>query len=136
MNNGMILDTMAVVLRLERRRLPQSVRRIFLEAEDGERRLYIPAMALAEIGYLSERGRIDATLHEVDTYCAIHPTIEVHALTQEIILRSFVIDDIPELHDRLIAGTAYTRDLPLITNDPIISTSQYVTVVWETPEIP
>jgi PIN domain nuclease of toxin-antitoxin system len=126
----MVTDTMAVVLRLERRRLPQRVRMIFVEAENGDRTLYIPAMVLAEIGYLSERGRIDATLDQVNAYCGTHPTIEVLPITQEIITRTFEIDDIRELHDRIIAGTAYSRDLPLITNDPIISGSQYVTVIW------
>jgi PIN domain nuclease of toxin-antitoxin system len=130
MNNPVVADTMAVVLRLEGRRLPQRVRLIFAEAEEGERGLCIPVMVLAEIGYLSERGRIEATLHQVTSYCATHPTIEVLSLTQEIITHSFEIDDIPELHDRMIAGTAYTRQLPLITNDPIISDSHYVTVIW------
>ena len=130
MNNAVITDTMAVVLRLERRRLPQQVRIIFEEAEKGNRNLYIPAMVLAEIGYLAERGRIDLTLQDVITYSATYTTIEVQAITEEIITRSFEIDDIPELHDRIIAGTALMRQLPLVTNDPVITDSQYVTVVW------
>ena len=89
MNNAVITDTMAVVLRLERRRLPQQVRIIFEEAEKGNRNLYIPAMVLAEIGYLAERGRIDLTLQDVITYSATYTTIEVQAITEEIITRSF-----------------------------------------------
>jgi len=130
MKNPLVADTMAVVLRLERRRLPQQVRIAFEEAEEGDRTLYIPAMVLAEIGYLSERGRIETTLQEVTTYGATHPTIEVQPITQEIIIQTFEIDDIPELHDRIIAGTAFVRQLPLITNDPVISDSQHVTVMW------
>lgn len=38
----------------------------------------------------------------------------------------FEIKDIPELHDRLIAGTAKYLNLPLITNDPIILKSESV----------
>ena len=40
-----------------------------------------------------------------------------------------VINDIPELHDRLIAATARYLDLPLITNDPIIRDSSFVEVL-------
>lgn len=40
------------------------------------------------------------------------------------------ITDIPELHDRLIAGTARTLDLDLITNDPIVQASAFVRTVW------
>jgi PIN domain nuclease of toxin-antitoxin system len=130
MNEAAVLDTIAVVLRLDRRRLPHRVRTVFEEAEGGARNLYIPAMALAEIGYLSERGRIDSSLQDVNTYCATHSTIEVQPITQEIITRSFEIDDIPELHDRIIAGTAYSMHLPLITNDSVISNSKYVMVIW------
>jgi len=130
MNNPLVADTMAVVLRLERRRLPQQVRIAFEEAEEGDRTLYIPAMVLAEIGYLSERGRIETTLQDVTIYSATHPTIEVQPITEEIIIQTFEIDDIPELHDRIIAGTAFVRQLPLITNDPVISDSQHVTVMW------
>ena len=123
MKTAVTTDTMALVLRLERRRLPQSIRLIFTEAEDGRRRLYIPVMVLAEIGYLSERKRIDVTLDDVNTYCSTHPIIEESPLMQAIITYSFGIDDIPELHDRLIAGTASYRQLPLMTDDPVISHS-------------
>jgi len=41
----------------------------------------------------------------------------------------FVIPDIPELHDRLIAGTAKYIDAPILTNDPIILNSKYVQCV-------
>lgn len=129
MNKAVATDTMALVLRLEQRRLPQRVRAIFTEAEQGQRHLSIPAMVLAEIGYLSERGRIDVTLDDVNTYCT-HAMIEEAPLTQAIVIHSFGIDDIPELHDRLIAGTASYRQVPLLTNDPVISRSQHLTVIW------
>jgi len=128
--NEWVVDTMALVLKLERRRCPQQVRTIFEEAEHGLTTLYVPALVLVEIGYLSERGRIDATLDEATNYCRTHQTIEMMPLTHDIILRSFEIDDIPELHDRLIAGTAATLQLPLITNDPVIAHSSYLTVIW------
>ncbi|MFO8084776.1 MAG: hypothetical protein R6U27_10710 [Desulfobacterales bacterium] len=38
-------------------------------------------------------------------------------------------DDIPEMHDRLIAATARHLDLPLITNDPVIRDSEFVEVL-------
>jgi len=62
MSNSYIADTMALVLRLERRRLPQEVKAVFEEAENDNAGIFIPAMVLAEIGYLSERSRIETTL--------------------------------------------------------------------------
>ena len=77
----------------------------------------------SKIGYLSERKRIEVTFQDVHDYCAAHQSFE-------IVTQSFVIDDIPELHDRLIAGTAYAKHAQLMTNDPVISRSRYVSVVW------
>jgi PIN domain nuclease of toxin-antitoxin system len=83
-----------------------------------------------EIGYLFERGRIDASLQDITNYCQTYRNAEVIPITIKIIQKSFEIDDIPELHDRIISGTAYTLDHPLITNDPVISRSKYVKVFW------
>ncbi len=44
--------------------------------------------------------------------------------------KAFEIDDIPELHDRIIAGTTLVKGFALITNDPIISSSRFVEVIW------
>ncbi len=68
-------------------------------------------MVLAEIGYLSERKRIDTNLQEVKDYCKKYSSVHIEAIIEEIIHKSFEIDDIPELHDRIIAGTAYTKNL-------------------------
>jgi len=45
-------------------------------------------------------------------------------LSFEILKTAFEIDDIPELHDRLIAATARYLGLPIITNDPVIKKLQ------------
>ena len=51
MNNSYVTDTMALVLILENRKLPQTVKNIFQDAETNNGSLLIPAIALAEIGY-------------------------------------------------------------------------------------
>ncbi|MCL0079471.1 PIN domain-containing protein [Dehalococcoidia bacterium] len=130
MNNNYVTDTMALVLRLEKRRLSRKVKAVFENVEKGNIKLIVPAMVLAEIGYLSERNRIDTNLNEVKDYCQKHPTVQIDPITEKIIHKSFEIDDIPELHDRIIAGTAYLRSLELVTNDPIIIDSKFVSTVW------
>ena len=130
MNSEYAVDTMAVVLRLEKRKLSRKVKAIFEEAEKGSATLFVPAMVLAEIGYLSERNKIDTNLKDVKDYCLKNPTVQVEAITEEIIHASFEIDDIPELHDRIIAGMARLKNLELITNDPMIIDSKFVATVW------
>ena len=68
-------------------------------------------MVLAEIGYLSERNEIDTDLHEVQAYCKKFPTVKIESIAAEVIQKSFEIDDIPELHNRIITGTAFLKNL-------------------------
>jgi PIN domain nuclease of toxin-antitoxin system len=130
MSNDYVADTMAVILRLEKRKLSQQVKTIFEAIEKGKINLMIPAIVLGEIGYLSERNKIDTNLHEVKDYCQKFPAVTVEPITAEFIYRSFEIDDIPELHDRIIAGTASLKNLELITNDPMIIKSKYLSTIW------
>ena len=130
MSHDYACDTMAWVLRLEKRKLSSKARAIFGSVEAGDTNLVIPAIVLAEIGYLSERAKVDVTLKEVDTYCQKFPSAQIEPITADVIRKSFEIDDIPELHDRIIAGTARLKNLELITNDPMIVDSSHVMTVW------
>lgn len=130
MSHSYVTDTMAIILRLERRRLNHNVKRIFDEVEGGRLSLLIPAMVLAEVGYLAEKNKVDTNLQEVSDYCCKYPAVTFDPITDKIIKMSFEIDDIPELHDRIIAGTARFKNLELITNDPVIVASKYVSTVW------
>ena len=44
MNQSMVSDTMAIILRLEKRRLPVRVRTLFEEAEQNMRLIYLPVL--------------------------------------------------------------------------------------------
>ena len=59
--------------------------------------------------------------NDFKTYRNEYESIAVEPMTEELIEKAFGINDIPELHDRLIAGTALKAGVKLITNDPIIS---------------
>lgn len=128
--NNYVIDTMALVLRIEQRKLPKDIKNIFEIAEKGDIELYIPSISLAELSYLSEKGRIKTSLKETKEYIESFKTIKVQPLDLNIIESSFEITDIKELHDRLIAGTSKFLKLPLITNDPIIQASNFVTTIW------
>ncbi len=124
------MDSMALILHLEHRKLPQKIKDIFQKAEKAKVSILIPTMVLAEIGYLFEKGRIETSLQHIKQYCENNKTFIVEPITEEIIHKCFEISDIAELHDRIIAATAYAKKLTLITNDPIIAKSIYVSTVW------
>jgi PIN domain nuclease of toxin-antitoxin system len=121
---------MGLVLHLEKRRMSERVKKIFNDAETGNATIFIPAMVMAEILYLTERGRISISLNDIDEYIQSHPNCREFSLSFTGIEKAMEISDIPELHDRLIAGAASLLGVPLITNDPVIAASQFVKTVW------
>lgn len=129
--NKFVTDTMAYILHLEKRKMPKKVKEIFVETEKGLKEVIVPSMVVAEIGYLAEKNRIDTNLKEVDKHLEKSKNFKEQPLTKDIIITSFEIDDIPELHDRLIAGTAKHLDCPIITNDPKIENSKHVKSIWK-----
>ncbi len=130
MNVNYVADTMSLVLRLEERVFPSSVKNIFIKAESGDITLGISPMVLAEIGYLSEKKRIDIDLLAVFDYIKKHHSIIIIPITGEIIKDTFQIDDITELHDRIIAATALHLKACLLTNDPVICNSVHIQTMW------
>lgn len=131
MNNRYLADTMALILRLEKRKMPKRVKDKFLLAEKGENEIVVPAMVFAELAYLSERERIDTTLAEAEKYLAEYPSVTECPMTVSTIKKAFEIDDVPELHDRLIAASAKELDVPVLTNDPDIRHSHHVKSIWD-----
>jgi predicted nucleic acid-binding protein len=127
---GFVTDTMAIILWLEMRRMPARIKTIFKRIEANEALLYVPGMVLIELGYLSEKNRIDISLQETITYCRSNKNIIQHPADIKIIEKTFEIKDIPELHDRIIAASGRLLNYPVITNDPNIIASKFVTTVW------
>jgi len=128
--NEFVTDTMGLVLRLERRKLSPTAKSLFELAESRSTAIYVPALVLAEILYLSEKQRIGLSVSQVADYMKRFPNYREYPMNLAVVQSAAQITDVPELHDRLIAGTARLLGLNLITNDPIIRTSSFVQTVW------
>ena len=124
-----VTDTQALVkFMMGKKVINDKSHQAFLAADRGETLIIIPAVVLMEVMYLFEKHRIDiGLLHTEDLLESRNYQFE--PLTLEVLKTASKIDDIPELHDRLIAATAHHLDLPLITNDPVIRRSRFVTVL-------
>jgi PIN domain nuclease of toxin-antitoxin system len=98
--------------------------------QDAEAQLIIPVIVLAEIKYLSHKGRFASTLADIlrvietDARCLVYP------------INLKVIDLAPpelDIHDSLIVGTALAQPTPItgvLTADVAIRDSGLVPVVW------
>jgi PIN domain nuclease of toxin-antitoxin system len=127
---SVVADTMAVVLWLEKRRLPAQTHAIFQQASVGQITIYIPGMVFAEMLYLHERGRISASITDAIDLTTRRQGFREMPLSGKVALAAVHIDDIPELHDRLIAASGVSIGAPVVTNDPLMHASRWVTSFW------
>jgi len=124
-----VTDTMALIKFLNGQKvINEKIDDIFKKADEGKNIIIIPSVVIFEIGYLFEKNRIPISIQFIKDITNSNNYIE-EILKIEIIESAFEIKDIPELHDRLIAGTAKFLNIPILTNDPIIKESSYVTCI-------
>jgi PIN domain nuclease of toxin-antitoxin system len=126
-----VTDTMALVLHLEKRKMPEKAKQCFEDTEKNLCEMVVPTMVIVEIGYLHEKQRITLSVDFLEKYFQQYPSFREQPLTLEVVKSALEIADIPELHDRLIAGTAKLLGVELITNDPVIEKSISVKTLWK-----
>jgi PIN domain nuclease of toxin-antitoxin system len=96
--------------------------------------IYLSAISIVELCYLTERNRIPAivletllqTLAEPDSEIVIMPVDQVIGLAVQQVDRATV----PEMPDRIIAATALHLGCPLVTRDRKIQAFNGITTIW------
>ena len=125
-----VIDTQALIKFLNGIKvINENIDLILKKTDEGENIIIIPSVVMFEIGYLHEKKKIPISLVEVEKIINNSINYVEEKLSINIIKSAFEITDIPELHDKLIAGTARYLNLPLITNDPVILKSSFVECV-------
>ena len=124
--NSFVTDTQAIIHFMENKKpISTTINEIFKNADEGKATIYIPVIALMEILYLFEKKRIKTNvLHFKELFAQSTNYVE-QELNIHILEKAFEINDIPELHDRIIAATAKYLEIPLLTNDPVIINSKH-----------
>jgi predicted nucleic acid-binding protein len=127
--DSFVTDTQALVkFMMGKKVINERSHQAYRLADKGKNTIIIPAVVLMEVLYLFEKNRIDVGLLQTEDLFKSR-NYQFEPLSFDILKTAAGIDDIPELHDRLIAATAKYLDLPLITNDPEIRASSHVTVL-------
>lgn len=128
-----IADTHAVIwYLLADARLSETARQIFAAASASGNPIGVPSIAIVEMLYLTEKNRIPSealeklglALQAPDSVLSIVPLDEKIAWD----IRQVNRNEIPELPDRIIAATAASLNLPLITRDEKIRASKIETI--------
>ena len=125
--NKYVVDTQALIKFLNGVKvINDEIDYILKKTDEGDNVIVVPAVVIFEIAYLHEKKRIPISVKDIENIISDSVNYVEEALTLDIIKSAFEITDIPELHDRLIAGTARHLDIPLITNDPVILNSTFL----------
>lgn len=102
----------------------------FDEADQGTAKIYISAIALAELYYLNKKhgNPIDfaATFGQLQQ----SSQFELLPFNPEEVLEFTANAAVPEMHDRMIAGVAKRLNIPCLTCDKQIVGSSLVQIVW------
>jgi predicted nucleic acid-binding protein len=127
--DSFVTDTQALVkFMMGKKVINNRSHQAFQSADKREATIIIPAVVLMEVLYLFEKNRINISLFQTEDLFKSQ-NYQFEPLSFEILKTASEINDIPELHDRLIAATARYLDLPIITNDPVIRNSRFVEVL-------
>lgn len=126
-----LVDTVAIVRHLRQRpTLGRQAAAILQEADQGLHRIYLSAITLMEVLYLSEAGRIDLPLAELVATVSRSRNYTIVPVDADITLAAVGVDDVPELHDRIIVATARYLGVPILTGDQVIAASQHAHTLW------
>jgi PIN domain nuclease of toxin-antitoxin system len=104
--------------------------------DDPQSSLVLPVIALAEASYIVEHGRTAIpTLADLLRSVVCDLRISIYPLNWEVFQESVKAAVLPEMHDRLIVGSAlYLQSLGdavvLLTKDTHIVASQLVSTLW------
>jgi predicted nucleic acid-binding protein len=103
---------------------------VFVAGEQGQARIYIPSIALAELYYLNVK--LGQPLSFAEEYQKLADAGQFRFVDfRAVDLLCFeALAAIPEMHDRIITGVAYSMHVPLLTRDPAIIESKIVQTIW------
>ncbi len=100
------------------------------QASEIEGIIFVPAVVLAEIMFISKKGKV--TLSFEDTLKKIEESENfiIAPLDEGILKIADKIETDLEMHDKLIVATAKHYEATLITKDENIINSKVITTVW------
>jgi PIN domain nuclease of toxin-antitoxin system len=130
MNNRYVVDTHALFWYLvNSTRLSEPGRQIFDQAFTGKTTLILSPIVLLELYGLARKVKAP---FDFATELALfeQPPFHIEPITSADLCLLDRLSSIPELHDRLIAATAFRLDAPILTRDPLISACADVNCVW------
>ena len=111
-------------------KLSSKVSDIFARCEKPENIIFIPSIVIAEALSIFDKKRIAFNFRSLFRKIYESENFVLIALDYPILQKMIDLNDIPELHDKIIVATAKYLNLPLITKDQTLHKLHHVKTVW------
>ncbi len=126
-----VVDTHALIWYLiNSERLGSQAKTIFAAAEQGETYLLISAIVAAEIYYANVKNGWFPNFDLLYQQLQARPYFRFVDFQPDHVLDFNSDSNVPEMHDRIIAGLARRMNAPLITFDSQITRAGIIPVIW------
>jgi PIN domain nuclease of toxin-antitoxin system len=126
-----VVDTHALIWHLTSEKpLGKQPEAIFAAAERGETKLLVSAITIAEMYYANKKNRWFENFKETYQQLVSKPYIRLVDFKADHTLDFDQDMNVPEMHDRIIAGLARRIKAPLLTIDPLIKADETLRIIW------
>jgi PIN domain nuclease of toxin-antitoxin system len=92
--------------------------------------IIVPSIVLAEIIFISKKGRITLSFDETIRKIVEYRNFDIAALDSDILKLADKIEPDMEMHDKLIVATSLYFNATLITRDRRIKQSGIISTIW------
>ncbi len=116
-----VLDTHVLIWYfIGSKRLRSALKDKIDETRNRNSRLLVPTIVLVEALDVAEKGKAQFDFSEMLRLIRQEGDFEIVSFTPEILDKAIQVQDVPELHDRIIVATARFYDAGILTKDRII----------------
>jgi PIN domain nuclease of toxin-antitoxin system len=126
-----VTDTHSFIWFLEGdKKLGKKALAVFQACDEGKEIIVIPSIVLLECMFVYEKKRIEAEFQEITRKLEGSLNYQVYPLDEDIVHLCQNLNQVIEMHDRIITATARLLNAPLLTKDENIVKSKIVNTVW------
>jgi PIN domain nuclease of toxin-antitoxin system len=127
-----VVDTHALAWFISKdKRLSLKAEEILTQAENGEVKVLIPTLVMAELTHIAEKGRVTVTIEELLDKINQGDGFTIVGFDFPIFEKMLTLPKHWDIHDRIIAATASYYQSTLITRDQILGNFPNLKTVWD-----